>query len=104
MPDALRDHAALVFADTLGAILAGHREASVAALVVRHATGGVPLIGTAAAAPPPMAAFITGLAGTAVELDEGITLPAVIRRSMPLPRLWPRPPPPTRAARRCSRR
>jgi 2-methylcitrate dehydratase PrpD len=71
MPDALRDHAALVFADTLGAILAGHREASVAALVARHATGGVPLLGAAAAAPPPMAAFLTGLAGTAVELDEG---------------------------------
>ncbi|MCO6417022.1 MmgE/PrpD family protein [Siccirubricoccus sp. KC 17139] len=71
MPDTLRNHAALILADTLGAILAGHRERSVAAITARHATGGVPLLGCAAAAPPPMAAFLTGHAGTAVELDEG---------------------------------
>ena len=40
-------------------------------MTARHATGGVPLLGAAAAAPPPMAAFLTGLAGTAAELDEG---------------------------------
>jgi 2-methylcitrate dehydratase PrpD len=41
-------------------------------MVARHAgADGVPLLGAAASAPPPMAAFLTGLAGTAVELDEG---------------------------------
>ncbi|WP_149535977.1 MmgE/PrpD family protein [Siccirubricoccus phaeus] len=71
MPDALRNHAALILADTLGAILAGHREGSVRAITARHAGGGVKLVGCTAAAPPPMAAFLTGYAGTAVELDEG---------------------------------
>ena len=71
IPDAVRDHAGLILADTLGAILAGHREPELRAITARHATGGVPLLGAAAAAPPPMAAFLTGLAGTAVELDEG---------------------------------
>ncbi len=44
-------------------------------MVARHAVaegpGAVPLLGTSHAAPPPLAAFLTGLAGTAVELDEG---------------------------------
>src|SRR5215207_5312895 len=71
IPSSVRDHAGLILADTFGAIVAGHREAEVAALAARHATGGVPLLGAAAAAPPPMAAFLTGLAGTACELDEG---------------------------------
>jgi 2-methylcitrate dehydratase PrpD len=67
----MRDTAALVLADTLGAILIGHAEPEVAAMTARHATGGVALLGTRAAAPAPLAAFLTGLAGTAVELDEG---------------------------------
>jgi 2-methylcitrate dehydratase PrpD len=67
----MRDTAALILADTLAAILIGHAEPEVAAITARHATGGVPLLGSRAAAPPPMAAFLTGLAGTAVELDEG---------------------------------
>ncbi|WP_158291991.1 MmgE/PrpD family protein [Paracraurococcus ruber] len=71
IPDHVRDHAGLILADTLAAIVAGHREAEVRALAARHATGGVALLGAAAAAPPPMAAFLTGLAGTAAELDEG---------------------------------
>ncbi|MFC7476903.1 MmgE/PrpD family protein [Dankookia sp. GCM10030260] len=71
IPPHVRDHAGLILADTIGAIVAGHREAEVAAMVARQATGGVPLLGAAAAAPPPMAAFLTGLAGTAAELDEG---------------------------------
>ena len=71
IPPHVRDHAGLILADTIGAIVAGHREAEVAAMTARHATGGVPLLGAAAAAPPPMAAFLTGLAGTAAELDEG---------------------------------
>ncbi|WP_165943622.1 MmgE/PrpD family protein [Roseicella aquatilis] len=71
IPDHVRDHAGLILADTLGAILAGHREPELRAVTARHAIGGVPLLGAAAAAPPPMAAFLTGLAGTAAELDEG---------------------------------
>ena len=71
IPDHVRDHAGLILADTLGAIVAGHREEAVAAITAPHATGGVPLLGSARAAPAPMAAFLTGLAGTACELDEG---------------------------------
>lgn len=71
IPSQVRDHAGLILADTIGAIVAGHREADVAAMTARHARGGVPLLGAAAAALPPMAAFLTGLAGTAAELDEG---------------------------------
>ncbi|MBY0333616.1 MAG: MmgE/PrpD family protein [Acetobacteraceae bacterium] len=68
----------MLLADTLAAILAGHRQPELRALVARHAVplgaapaSYVPLLGTPHAAPPPMAAFLTGLAGTAVELDEG---------------------------------
>lgn len=68
----------LLLPDTLAALLAGHRQPEVRALVTRHAVplgaappAYVPLLGTPHAAPPPMAAFLTGLAGTAVELDEG---------------------------------
>ncbi|MBL6454513.1 MmgE/PrpD family protein [Belnapia sp. T6] len=71
IPDHVRAHAGLILADTLGAIVAGHAQPEVRAIAARHATGGVPLLGAAGAAPPPMAAFLTGLAGTAVELDEG---------------------------------
>jgi len=70
MPD-LRDHAGLVFVDTLGAILAGHGEPELVAITARHAGGGAPLLGCGATTTPPMAAFLTGLAGTACELDEG---------------------------------
>ncbi|MFC7693478.1 MmgE/PrpD family protein [Paeniroseomonas aquatica] len=68
---AVRAHAGLILADTIGAIIAGHAQPEVQAIAARHATGGVPLLGSRLAAPPPMAAFITGLAGTACELDEG---------------------------------
>ncbi|WP_431270126.1 MmgE/PrpD family protein [Dankookia sp. P2] len=71
IPPNVRDHAGLIFADTIGAIVVGHRDAEVATMTARHASGGVSLMGTAVAAPLPMAAFLTGLAGTAAELDEG---------------------------------
>jgi 2-methylcitrate dehydratase PrpD len=71
IPDHVRAHAGLILADTLGAILAGQAQPEVRAMAARHATGGVPLLGTRLAAPVPMAAFLTGFAGTAVELDEG---------------------------------
>ncbi|RYI99881.1 MAG: MmgE/PrpD family protein, partial [Acetobacteraceae bacterium] len=65
VPAAVRAHAGLILADTLGAIIAGHAQPEVQAIAARHATGGVPLLGSRLAAPPPMAAFLTGLAGTA---------------------------------------
>lgn len=72
IPADVRAHAGLILADTLGAIVAGHAQAEVRTITARHATGGsAPLLGTALAAGPPMAAFLTGLAGTAAELDEG---------------------------------
>lgn len=71
IPDHVRDHAGLILADTIAAIVAGHREPEVRTMTARHATGGVALLGSAASALPPMAAFLTGLAGTAAELDEG---------------------------------
>ena len=71
IPPAVRAHAGLILADTLGAIIAGHAQPEVQAIAARHATGGVSLLGSRLAAPAPMAAFLTGLAGTACELDEG---------------------------------
>jgi 2-methylcitrate dehydratase PrpD len=72
IPADVRAHAGLILADTLGAIVAGHAQAEVRTITARHATGGsAPLLGTALAAGPPMVAFLTGLAGTAAELDEG---------------------------------
>jgi 2-methylcitrate dehydratase PrpD len=72
VPEHVRDRAGLVLADTLGAILAGQADPAVAATARRHATGGPSrLPGTALRAAPPMAAFLNGFAGTALELDEG---------------------------------
>ncbi|GAA0600114.1 MmgE/PrpD family protein [Craurococcus roseus] len=73
VPEAVRDRAGLVLADTLGVIVAGQGDPAVAATARRHATGGpCRLPGTAALrAAPPMAAFLNGFAGTALELDEG---------------------------------
>ncbi|WP_052214745.1 MmgE/PrpD family protein [Belnapia sp. F-4-1] len=71
IPDHVRDHAGLILADTLGAILAGQAQPEVRSMAGRHAGAGVPLLGTRLAAPVPMAAFLTGFAGTALELDEG---------------------------------
>lgn len=72
VPDTVRDRAGLVLADTLGAIVAGQGDPAVAATARRHATGGAcRLPGTDLRAAPPMAAFLYGFAGTALELDEG---------------------------------
>jgi 2-methylcitrate dehydratase PrpD len=72
VPDAVRDRAGLVLADMLGAIVAGQADAAVAATARRHATGGpCRLPGAGLRAAPPMAAFLNGFAGTALELDEG---------------------------------
>ena len=72
VPEAVRDRAGLVLADTFGAIVAGQGDPAVAATARRHARGGpCRLPGTDLRAAPPMAAFLNGFAGTALELDEG---------------------------------
>ncbi len=69
---AVRDRAGLVLADTVGAVVAGQGDAAVAETAGRHAKGGpCRLPGTGLRAAPPTAAFLNGLAGTALELDEG---------------------------------
>ena len=73
VPEAVRDRAGLVLADTLGAIIAGQGDAAVAETARRHAASGGPcrLPGTDLRAAPPVAAFLNGFAGTTLELDEG---------------------------------
>lgn len=73
VPPAVRDRAGLVLADTLGAIVAGQGDAAVRRTARRHATADGPcrLPGTGLRAAAPMAAFLNGFAGTALELDEG---------------------------------
>ncbi len=72
VPAAVRDRAGLVLADTLGAIVAGQGDAAVRETARRHADGGpCRLPGADLRAAPPMAAFLNGFAGTALELDEG---------------------------------
>jgi 2-methylcitrate dehydratase PrpD len=72
VPKAVRDRAGLVLADTLGVVIAGQEDAAVAAIAQRRATGGpCRLPGTGLRAAPPIAAFLNGFAGTALELDEG---------------------------------
>ena len=70
------DRARLTLADTLGAIAAGQQEPEIAALVARLASQGGSGAASAAIAtrhrlPGLSAAFLTGVAGTALELDEG---------------------------------
>lgn len=74
MPTPVVMRTKLALLDTLGAIVAGHQEPEVQALVRRlaSATGeGAAVIGTASHAPPATAALLNGIAGTSLELDEG---------------------------------
>ena len=72
VPPAVRTQTGLVLADTLGALVAGTREAQVAAIAARYdGAGSVAIPGTRWRAIPENAAFINGFAGTALELDEG---------------------------------
>ncbi len=68
--------AKLALADTLGAIAAGQQEPEIAALAARLAAQGgsgaaSAAIATRLALPASSAAFLNGVAGTALELDEG---------------------------------
>src|SRR5438445_13723692 len=72
VPPSIRHQSGLVLADTLGAILAGWREADVRAIGRRYADAGeADVFGRKRKADAASAAFLTGFAGTAVELDEG---------------------------------
>jgi 2-methylcitrate dehydratase PrpD len=74
VPDPARAHAALIVADTLGAILGGSAEPEVQALHGRVARGAGPATVLAAGFPrvePWWAIVANGLAGTMLELDEG---------------------------------
>ncbi len=72
LPQAALERARLVLLDSIGVIAAGMQEEDVAALVRRRATGGgVAVIGSGAHASASEAAFLAGLAGTTLELDEG---------------------------------
>src|SRR5262244_1715309 len=75
IPEAVRDHAKLVFLDTVGVILAGSVQPEVTAVRARlTATGGQGATIYAPGAPtsdPRTAAFLNGLAGRSIELCEG---------------------------------
>lgn len=72
IPPSIRHQTGLVLADTLGAILAGWQEADVRAIGQRYADAGeAEVFGRKRRADAASAAFLTGFAGTAVELDEG---------------------------------
>ncbi|MFT3866092.1 MAG: MmgE/PrpD family protein [Solirubrobacterales bacterium] len=81
VPDEVREHAARVLADTIGAAMAGHREPEMAALLkapsVAFGThgpadrGAALLVPGAPSAAAGRAALMNGAAGTFLELDEG---------------------------------
>ena len=75
IPEAVRDHAKLVFLDTVGVMLAGSVQPEVAGARARlTSTGGHGATIYAAGAPtsdPRTAAFLNGLAGRSIELCEG---------------------------------
>ena len=75
VPSEVREHAGLVLADTVGAVVGGSTDPAVKSLVDRlaaehgEATGAV--LGTDHRLPPRLAALVNGTAGTVLELDEG---------------------------------
>jgi 2-methylcitrate dehydratase PrpD len=72
LPAVVIDRAKLVLLDSIGAMAGGMQEPELQALVDAEATtDGVTLIGTGRRAPQTMAAFVNGVAGTTLELDEG---------------------------------
>ena len=74
IPAAARDHAALIVADTVGAVLGGSREPEVRRLRTgaERAAGSATVLAEGFARVEPWWAIVAnGLAGTALELDEG---------------------------------
>lgn len=74
MPASVVDHAALVVADTVGAIVGGSTASACRELAETWRDtypGDASVLGTAASAAPGQAALINGTSGTRLELDEG---------------------------------
>jgi 2-methylcitrate dehydratase PrpD len=75
VPDSIGDRASLSIADTVGVILGGTSDPTVAALTADWAAqnrGAATIFGTASQRTSPyQAAFLNGSAGTVLELDEG---------------------------------
>ena len=74
VPDGVREHAALVLADTVGAILGGSHEAEIRRLHggADRAVGPATVLGAGFPRVEPWWAIVAnGLAGTMLELDEG---------------------------------
>ncbi|MBP0588399.1 MmgE/PrpD family protein [Paraburkholderia sp. LEh10] len=71
IPVAVRQHAAVVLADTVGACMAGARAPELHALIANAPPGSALMLGTGARTIPGHAALFNGAAGTWVELDEG---------------------------------
>lgn len=74
LPADVRDHASLVLADTLGAIVGGSTDPDTAALADRLADetpGAATVLGTDLRLESRFAALVNGTGGTTLELDEG---------------------------------
>jgi 2-methylcitrate dehydratase PrpD len=74
VPGDVLEHVGLVVADTLGAIVGGSTDSSVADLAATaadRAPGDAAILGTDRSATPARAALVNGTAGTVLELDEG---------------------------------
>lgn len=75
LPAEVVERARLVLLDCIGVIAAGMQEPELRTLAARLAasagSGPVPVIGGSRRAPPGIAAFLNGTAGTTLELDEG---------------------------------
>ena len=72
LPPSVTDRAKLVLLDSIGVIAAGMQEPDVTALGRRRGVSGdVPVVGSGARTSAGEAAFLGGLAGTTLELDEG---------------------------------
>lgn len=74
VPEAVRAKTALILADTIGAIVGGADEAEVRALSDRMAAGSsgrAAVIGRGMRVSAGTAAFLNGVAGTTLEMDEG---------------------------------
>jgi 2-methylcitrate dehydratase PrpD len=74
LPAATVDRTKQVLFDCIGAIAAGAQEPEVQRLtdkLLRRGSGSAPVVGAHMRGPPGVAAFLNGLAGTMLEIDEG---------------------------------
>ena len=71
IPVSVRQHAAVVLADTVGACMAGAKAPELHALIADAPPGSALMLGTGTRTVPGHAALFNGAAGTWIELDEG---------------------------------